>query len=111
MFRWPMAAVVLVLLGKAQAGAITGNELFALCKDTNGVGQVRCLEYIHGVSDMMVVMRYGEAGLNVPCFPETVDLFQRRDIVVRWLEEHPETRHEPALGEIWLAFLDVFPCE
>ena len=112
MSRWiAAAAVVLVLAGEARARAITGNELFETCEDTNGVGELRCVEYIRGVADMMVLVRTYGSTLPLPCLPGNVHIKQLRDIAVRWLEQHPETRHESALGEIWLAFRDAFPCE
>ncbi len=113
MSRWIVAAaLVLALAGEARATAINGNELFESCKDTLGPGQFRCLEYTRGVVDMMVIVRVTgvDFPVPVPCFPENANITQLRDIVVRWLEEHPETRHEPALGEMWAAFLAAFPC-
>lgn len=44
------------------------------------------------------------------CTPDGVTATQKKDIVVRYLQVHPEERHYNAASTVWAAFKVAFPC-
>lgn len=88
----------------ASAGFFGGNALFDACSDDGSdyhAGQ--CLGYVTGVFDSF-------DGRYV-CAPKSVTAGQATDIVVKYLTDHPEKRHELASFLVASALMDAFPCK
>ena len=45
------------------------------------------------------------------CIPDGVTLGQERNVIKKYLENHPENRHEAARFISTLAFKEVWPCK
>ena len=86
----------LLLSTSAQAQHVsttTGNTLLEACESKDEFQQAFCLGYIAGASDVD-----GMDGATFPerrrsCVAESVTNGQVRDVVVKYLREHPEERH------------------
>jgi hypothetical protein len=99
------------------ATAFTGNELLGVCNDgnTNNIKFGLCLGFIKGVSEGFMI---GERVFNpqpnqqrIPyCIPDSVTDGQIRDIVIVYLRQNPEWRHEGAVGAIVSSLRNAFPC-
>ena len=92
----------------AQAGAttfFTGNQLLEKCNSDNTVHQVGCMAYVMGILDGATLN-----GSNVPfVIPSSSDAGQLKDVVLKYLNSHPEHRHWPASMLVWNAMADAFP--
>ena len=92
---------IVLLLGSAppraqRVSATTGNKLLEECEAAEPMRQAFCLAYIIGATDVG-----GMDGQVFPerrrtCAPDGVSNGQLRDVVVKYLKEHPETRHYAA---------------
>jgi hypothetical protein len=94
---------------KAQAHITTGNELLNFCQSggsTNNpdVMTGMCYGYISGTIQVYALMKS-------LCPSELSTNQQFRDIVVRHLENHPETRDQIAPILILDAAQNIFPCK
>ena len=64
-----------------------------------------CLGYVEALADAVA----GKVNtLGTACFAENVIGEQVVDVVVKWLEEHPEARHYS--GQSVAAIVQAFPC-
>jgi hypothetical protein len=95
------AAALALVLGATQAKAYTGNELLADCTaslDTNLGPQnsTYCLGYLLGHIEKSDYVPVG------------VTAGQARDIMVAYLQQHPETRHLPAQYNAFMALRAAF---
>lgn len=79
-----------------------GNELYELC----GKNIPFCNGYISGVADVLA----SQSG-NSMCLPKGVVIKQVADVVMKYLTDHPESRHYNANSEIFLALSIAFPCK
>ncbi len=84
-----------------------GNRLYAAITSPSDLKVVYSIGYLSGVVDS------GKNGLNgfKYCVPEAVTTRQISDVVKKWLEDHPATRHHAAPGLIAAALEASFPCE
>lgn len=107
----------------------SGNDLYAACKTApDHPLQAFCTGYVMGYVDgrnwgtFIAVNRLELAEsaqdantlgnkLAGHCVPENATNGQLVDVAKKYLEEHPEQRHESARTLIWLSFLNAFPCE
>lgn len=88
----------------ASAGNITGNDLLGWCNGQQGkFFDGMCSGYIRGVFEM-------EIARDAICNFEGVTGEQSQDIVVQYLQTHPEVRHKLALILIHQAVVQAFPC-
>lgn len=110
-----------------EAQQITGNQLHEVCQSDDGTLAGFCIGYIvsqiegQSFGAFTVLSQIQEAD-NITemnsrisaflryCVPETASNEQLRDIVLRHLQENPQTRHDPARFEIWRALMGAFPC-
>lgn len=112
----------------ARAENVTGNEVYAACTIDNDlaldgfcagyvIGLVEGLRY--GAAVPLIVIRAGENLENVAlmadsflgfCAPSEAQYSQHRDIIVKYLAAHPETRHESARTLAISALAEAFPC-
>jgi Rap1a immunity proteins len=99
--------IVLAIL--ASSVFVTGNELLADCTG-DIVAQHRCLAYITGAADGSNMTQVALEN-EFLCIPSTVSRAQMKDIVVRYLVDHPDKRHLNAGGITMIALKDAFACE
>jgi Ssp1 endopeptidase immunity protein Rap1a len=89
----------------------TGNDLLDSCESKAEFKQAFCLGYINGATDLD-----GMDGSVFPerrrsCVAENVSNGQVRDVVVKYLRDHPEERHLLAAILIVKAMSQAFPCK
>jgi Rap1a immunity proteins len=82
---------------------LTGNDLFSRCSTEGNNGEISCLGYIEGVADLMTA-------LDKTCLSGNVTSRQATDIVMKYLRDHPESRHYSASSIAGLALQQAFPC-
>jgi len=85
----------------------SGNELFDRCNDgTTGqiAGELSCLAWVAGASDVLSFMR-------IICPPEDVTVGRMRDVLMRFLRDHPQDRHMAASYVAGVALWGAFPCK
>jgi hypothetical protein len=94
----------LVVLGILRpAGAMTGDELREYCATSWDL----CHGFIMGAAGMF----WYQMEITRPiCFGDDIDWEQVHDVVVKYLEEHPETRREHALVLVTWAIREAFDC-
>jgi hypothetical protein len=89
----------------------SGNDLLHDCTDDNAITQKSfCLGFIMGIWDAAVV----EEGVVHPSkskfvIPEEANLGQLKDVVVKYLIEHPAQRHLNAGLLVVIALKETFP--
>ena len=71
-----------------------------------------CVGYIAAVVDTMsnAFLTAGSVNAQQLCVSEHVQLSQLKDIVRRWLSDHPEKRHLAASLLVFQALKEKFPC-
>ena len=102
--------VLLAISGRA--AAFTGNELFETLKQSP---RDFALGYIEGVVDAAAtptVANQTKGSIRgwTFCIPTAVTRRQSADVVLKWLEVHPEVRHNLANGLVGGALQESFPC-
>jgi hypothetical protein len=101
--QWTLLAAVVVLGVLTPAGAMTGNELREYCATR--------WEYCHGfIVGAVEMFRYQMEVVNPICFAEGVTWEQVHDVVLDYMEEHPESREEHALILVTWAIREAFDC-
>jgi hypothetical protein len=89
----------------------TGRTLLQKCGG-DAASQSRCLSYIEGVADAMRLeqaYRRTFFGARV-CINQNILSREIKDIVVRWLKDHPDRQRYPASQLIAQAVFKAFPC-
>lgn len=94
----------------ALAGFESGNSLLTQCSADNKdvVALTDCLSYIKGVHDDFMFARLLE-GEDSECTPETITNGQVRDVVIKYLLDNPEERHQPGPFLVRLAIMTAWP--
>lgn len=70
-----------------------------------------CLGYVSGITDMVGLFPPQEDGKKLICVPPSgISSDQAVRIVVKWLSSNPESLHQTARTEIFLALARAFPC-
>jgi Rap1a immunity proteins len=85
-----IATALLLSAGGAAAENQNGNELLTECTAQDTTLQM-CIAYIRGARDMLDALQL--AGSGQRCIPQLATLGQVKDVVVRYLRQHPEERH------------------
>lgn len=85
----------------------TGNDLLPLCRELQGDEIATCYGYLQGVIDGQ---SSGLVRATNYCLVAGVTGRQIRDIVVAYLEAHPENRHQRGAWLVTYALNDAFPC-
>src|SRR5262245_19782027 len=77
--------------GEAAAGGfVDGNSLLESCTRNDSSSWSDCLGHITGVADVVV----GDPIDGVKaCYSDRVTRGQTRDVVIQWLQHHPQDRH------------------
>lgn len=111
-----MASVLLVLscMGNGLAAdkyesTESGNTLLAKCVGP-AEQQLVCAGYTTGIYDMINLLESTDAIPKRHCFPEHVTRLQIHDIVVHYLQDHPEQRRAGAAGLVRDALQEAWPC-
>ena len=86
----------------------TGNKLLATCESTIFYTVSDCLPYIAGAIDMGELDVTGQP--KRWCRGPGVSLGQQKDIIIKYLKDHPERRHFPSGALVWQAMREAFPC-
>ncbi|MBB3861925.1 hypothetical protein GGQ88_003215 [Novosphingobium hassiacum] len=87
----------------ARAEWMSGNQLHDTCSSGTAVDKALCLSYVMGVLD-------GSRFLDQPFkTPTGATGGQVRDVVAKYLEDHPETRDQPARTLVKAAVIGAWP--
>ncbi len=112
--RAVLLVVALVLLVSAgadaqdESGWMTGNELKAFCQDGPAFERGVCSGFAVAVADFTI---RAPVDTYRACIPVTqVTRGQLRDIMVKYLDDHPEKLHHDAIDLTAQAFGIAFPC-
>ena len=103
------AALAVLVLVSAPARAlaadswVNGNELKKYCS-SNSYERGICLGFTSAVANIVAV-----AGWRA-CIPDGVTRGQLRDIMVKFLDDHPEALHLEAASLATRAYEEAFPC-
>lgn len=81
-----------------------GNDLNAACNSENTYDQGFCLGFA------IAIAATATAVAPKACIPTGVKRSQLRDILVKYLDDHPERRHKSAEFLAIEAFVRAFPC-
>jgi len=96
---WPVSA-------DTQAASVsyleTGNMLYVDC--STSMGRTACINYVIGVTDALSL-------LGAICTPEHSTARQAIDVVVKYLQAHPEQRPLSAAMQVRGALQEAFPCK
>lgn len=87
----------------ARADWMSGNELHETCASGSAVDKALCLSYVMGVLDGL---RFLDLPLKTPVGATGG---QVRDVVSKYLADHPETREQPARVLVKSAVVDAWP--
>lgn len=94
----------------------TGNDLQGYCTDARPGADGFCFGYIIGAIDGLISgVRHTGTGATPAdvlgiCIPNGVTKGQIRDVVLAFLTDHPEKRHEVAPVLVRGALAAAFPC-
>lgn len=130
MIRLFQTSLLCGLLGFATASfaeQISGNELLETCTSDNQVLTGFCIGYVIGYSEgapwgvaLADASVRGEMGgpdvnnmvgtVTGSCVPADATNGQLKDVVTKYLQENPASRHESARTLIWRAYAAAFPC-
>ena len=106
-----VAALVVLVLVSASAQAIDswadGNELKKMCHSEANFDQGVCGGFAIAVAG--IVDNYPVAGYRT-CIPSGVLAGQLNNIMVKFLDDHPERLHYAATSLAVEAFVEAFPC-
>ena len=106
------AALAVLVLVSAAASAlaagswVNGNELKKYCS-SNSYERGICLGFTSAVAN--IVANEPVAGWRA-CIPDGVTRGQLRDIMVKFLDDHPEELHLEAASLAARAYKEAFPC-
>lgn len=100
--------------GERRTSFFFGNNVLEICSfessgSNDGSDPTYCMGYIAGVVDAI-------RGVPLPddmpthCLPPNVTLGQLRQVVVKYLEDHPEKLHYSGDAIILAALAEAFPC-
>lgn len=94
-----------------QVSTMTGNTLLEACESKDEFQQAFCLGYILGVADLDAMDGAAFPDRRRSCRAENVTNGQERDVVVKYLKDHPEERHVLAAILVVKAMAKAFPCK
>jgi phage tail protein X len=99
-------------IGPARAqNYVTGNEWYALCTNSNGGPQLGCVTYARGIADGFLVWQQVLPNNALVCLPDNSVANQLRDVGLKYIKQHPETRDQ-WIGELLLrAYAEAWPCK
>jgi Rap1a immunity proteins len=91
-------------------GFTSGSELLDDCS-SKGEPEIACIGYVTGVADSSNCQNHDSVGGFSWRPPPNVNRRQLGKIVLKWLNEHPESLHLLASGLVARALDETFPCK
>jgi hypothetical protein len=92
-------------------GSSAENDLYARCTSADGsTGDEVCNAYINGVVNGIFTDQIANEQHTPVCIPDGTTTPQVRDIVVRFLRDHPEGRSIKPGSVIGELLIEQFPC-
>ncbi|KSV95391.1 hypothetical protein N184_00160 [Sinorhizobium sp. GL28] len=101
------ASMLTTLPSISLAEFIDGNEIYKRCEGPNAVSVAT---YAMGVADTYDLLVRYEKTTPFFCIPLQVSARQLKDVMCRYLREHPENRQQGAAGLGAVAFREAWPC-
>jgi len=116
----------------ATAQIVSGNELYSACNVQGDAGPDiqygYCIGFITGawegtkigVAIIPLMTNPDDTAAEIDavsnqilgiCLPDSVERGQVVAVMMKYLEENPASRHEPARSLLRLALMDAFPCQ
>lgn len=107
----------------------TGNDFLKVCHGAfvadisklelfENVQLISCGSYLNGIeggigfySALLNKMSESKKFSLPYCIPANVPITQKAKIIKKFLDEHPEQLHEPAVALYFVAMVQAFPCE
>jgi hypothetical protein len=115
MTKFLLSALLLLLVSASAHGqrvsTTTGNDLLESCESKGNLEHAFCLGYIIGVTDVEGMDSAVFPERRRSCVAENVSNGQVRDVVVKYLKDHPEERHLQAAILVVKAMGQAFPCK
>jgi len=104
-----VAASLLVLLaaGTAHAQRVSNVKGTTLMKACTGPSPAQCDAYVDGFSDAITA---GGKDHALACIPTASTGTELRDVLVKFLKDHPEDQHLKASTLASRAFAKAYPC-
>ena len=100
-----LAVLVLVWAGDAKAYT-SGNLMFQTCTQSqHSVDKAECISWVMGAMEMMI---FSNKELFA-CWRSTSG-FQARDILINYMKNNPQNRHESTVKLLVLAMNKAIPC-
>lgn len=110
----PLTAFALLLLlsttGWSRSVFFDGNELYRQCTEHDIRSQSVCIGYVMAISDILYSVPGSDNG-NTSCNRRGVTSGQIMEIVIKYLEKHPEKRHWDGNILVSEAIFQTFPCD
>ena len=103
-------AVALACLPTAARADLSGNELWNYCIGKNDLMVFFCNGYVTAIAEAARPYGLGLYALH-NCLPDDSTRRQTVEVVKRWLDQHPEQRHYPAVILVAKALAEAFPCK
>ena len=90
----------------------SGNHVYPMCQSTaSAANKNSCAWYVKGVIEgVQVHAQPSQPGYSLLCMPDNLPGAQLTGVFGKYLEDHPEQRHEPALALVVRAMTAAFPC-
>jgi Rap1a immunity proteins len=100
--------VLAAIIGQANAveGFVDGNKLLGWCAAQPGPNRLSCMAYVAGVSDTFDAAH--AVNNSRSCTPAAATLNQIVDVVLKYLNQHPEQRHLPASALVMVAIAEAW---
>ena len=118
-----VAVTLLVASPSISYGGIDGNALLIFCNeaiklmdDENSTYDVErtasCVYYVNGARAMHDLLKTIDKIDGLYCIPEgnIISTGQSIKILVKYLQEHPEELHNPAIMSVAMSHREAFPC-
>ena len=97
------AAAVALALWPSTALAIDGEELLQNCEAQEAGRSIYCTGYVAGIAD-------AAREKAMACPADTASDSDLRNVALKYLHEHPESRQYGAASVVALALAQAFPC-
>ncbi len=87
---------------------ISGNQLWEICRIQQNVEL--CRAFVVGVIDGVNWSAGATGGKGPYCYPKKIKMTRLQSVAVKWLEKHPNLRHQSAANLVVVALAETFPC-
>jgi hypothetical protein len=93
----------------------SGNHIYELCQHfkterVSGSLGPGCMMYIAGAAQTLMLNDDAETTMPSPCPGKRVTIEQITDVVIKWMDDHPEKRDLPAPYIVMKSLNEAFPC-